>query len=1284
MKQLLRTLFLCLIGLATLPTWAESPLNIGILAFRPKAEALEQWRPLGNYLETELGRKINLSTYTYSELGVAIQRNQLDVVLTNPAHYIFLQHRNGLSAPLVTQITKKGGHELTAFGGVIFTRAESTEISSLSQLTGTKIAATKLESLGGYKMQAYELLVNNLPEPSKDTLLLTGMPHDLVVEAVLAGDVEAGFVRTGVLESMMQEGKLDLKKIKVINKNEPPSFPFMVSTRLYPEWPVATLPKVDEHLSRQLTIALLSLKSDHPAAIQAKIHGFTVPANYSGVGNLLRRLRSAPFDYVPQFTLIDLWATYTNWVIIIALLTLTLLGMSLRLGLQNKKTRKSNNNLLVSQQQLTNVLQGSELGYWDWHYQTEKYSVNSLWLSMLGLTPGQVKGDISDFDNLIHPDDKQLVVDIIQAHIKSKTPYLAEFRMKHTDGHWVWIQGAGTVVEYHNLTHEPVRLSGTHQDITLRKQSEEALLASQVLLQTAQKAAKLGSYVTNIGERTWTNDETFNTIFGIDVHFKRTITSLEHIVHPDDRNPLRECIRSSMKKKEPLVSMEYRITRPSDGETAWIAAWGYNEYNQKGRVTKQIGVIQDITKRKLVEEKLALSARVFNETHESIAITDANCLFVDVNPAFSNTTGYDRAEVIGNNPKILSSGRQTPLFYEEMWSTINEQGYWQGEIWNRKKTGEIYASLMSISALYDPIGTVLNYISVSTDVTDSKNQQEKLNLMAHYDVLTGLPNRALFADRFKQSIAHSKRSQHQLAVCFLDLDNFKSINDNHGHEVGDKLLIEVANRITAIIREEDTVSRQGGDEFALLLNDIESSSQCEQTLERIHHSLAKPYVIDYLEHTITATSGVTIYPSDDGDIDTLLRHADQAMYQAKLAGKHRYHLFNPEHDQRTIQKHHQLKEIEDALANNEFQLYYQPKVNMVTGTVFGAEALIRWIHPEKGLIPPLDFLPLIEGTELELEIGDWVINNALTQLEEWVLQGIKLEVSVNISSNHLLSKTFFANLEAALTQHVMVDPQCLQLEILESSALGDLNAITAVIETCKAALGVKVALDDFGTGYSSLTHLRSLPVDTIKIDQSFVRDMLDDPSDYAIIDGVIGLSNSFNRQLIAEGVETSGHGEMLLLMGCEQAQGYGIAKPMPAADVPPWLNAYTPNEEWLHIGNKHRSTKENKVKLFRLTAEHWENKFIENIKSSPENVKHWPIMNSNFCPCGSWINREIQDKLFEAEGLERLNQAHEAVHDVAVSMRQHYQTGDIETARKRLSQLQSAFEQMNNALGMCE
>lgn len=458
-------------------------------------------------------------------------------------------------------------------------------------------------------------------------------------------------------------------------------------------------------------------------------------------------------------------------------------------------------------------------------------------------------------------------------------------------------------------------------------------------------------------------------------------------------------------------------------------------------------------------------------------------------------------------------------------------------------------------------------------ITQRNQHEQQLRQVAHYDVLTGLPNRALLADRFSQAVAHCNRTNSQLAICVLDLDNFKHFNDRFGHKIGDQLLIEVSDRVSANIRDEDTVSRQSGDEFAILLGNIESYSQCEHTLNRILQSLIQPFPIEQTSYKLTASIGVTLYPQDDVDIDSLLRHADNAMYQAKLLGRNRYQLFNTEKDQETIIKHQQLNEIRQALINNEFCLYFQPKVNMITGEVFGAEALIRWNHPKKGLVPPLNFLPIIEATELEIQVGNWVITQALMQLDKWLEQGIILEVSVNISSHHLLSDNFIHQLDSALAQHPSVNSQSFQLEILESSTLGDLNHVSNIIKNCQKQLGVNIALDDFGTGYSSLTHIRNLSINTIKIDQSFVRNMLDNPDDYAIVEGVMGLSNIFNRNAIAEGVETIEQGLILMVMGCNEAQGYIIAKPMPAQEITDWLVYYTPNKDWSRYSNKYLSPK---------------------------------------------------------------------------------------------------------------
>jgi len=689
-------------------------------------------------------------------------------------------------------------------------------------------------------------------------------------------------------------------------------------------------------------------------------------------------------------------------------------------------------------------------------------------------------------------------------------------------------------------------------------------------------------------------------------------------------------------------------------------------------------VCEDITLRQKSEDNLRLFGRIFSDSYEGITIADANGLITDVNPTFCEITGFTPEEVIGKNPSFLSSGKHSPEFYSDMWEKIEEHGHWQGEVWNRKKSGELFAELLTITSILNDDGDILHYVGLFSDITQSKRQQDTLELMAHYDVLTQLPNRALFADRFVQAIAHSKRTDSLLAVCFLDLDHFKPINDNHGHETGDQLLIEVARRIKECVREDDTVSRQGGDEFAILLGGMENFSQCEALLARIHHSLALPFIINDYSLKITASSGVTLYPNDDSDLDTLLRHADQAMYQAKLSGRNCNHLFDAIKDQNTIKKHHQLHKIEQALVKNEFTLYYQPKVNMETGEVFGAEALIRWIDPELGLIPPLEFLPTIEGTDLEIKIGDWVIAEALRQLAEWESNGLVIAVSINISAHHMLHHSFIENLDEALAKYPNIKPKNLQLEILESSVISDMASISNIIKTCKKGLGVDLALDDFGTGYSSLTHLRNLSVNTIKIDQTFVRDMLDDPNDFGIIDGILALATTFGREVIAEGVETTEQGLMLLTMGCKYAQGYSIARPMPADELLPWRDNYIPNQAWLTL--QKQSAHRRKIELYKLSSTQWMKLFENNIQSSPKSIDHWPIMEHSQCQCGKWLNRSIATKEFDAEWLTKFDQKHQQFHLIANELKQQHQSDEIDTARSGLIELKKHYNDMGKLL----
>ena len=562
-------------------------------------------------------------------------------------------------------------------------------------------------------------------------------------------------------------------------------------------------------------------------------------------------------------------------------------------------------------------------------------------------------------------------------------------------------------------------------------------------------------------------------------------------------------------------------------------------------------------------KELLLAASVFSHAGESIIITDMTGEIVDVNGTFTRITGFSREEAIGQNPRILKSGRQSPEFYADMWQVLLEKGYWSGEVWNRRKNGEVYAVMSTISAVHDEQGITTHYVSLGNDITLIKEHQKQLEHIAHYDILTNLPNRVLLADRLSQAMLQCNRHKKSLAVVFLDLDGFKAVNDAHGHGMGDELLIALSGRMKEALREGDSLSRIGGDEFIAVLADLVNVEDCQPILERLLLSASEPVTIDGVVLNVSTSIGVTIYPQDNVAADLLMRHADQAMYVAKESGKDCYHLFDTVQDDAVKVQRESLEVIRTALDNHQFILHYQPKVNMRTGLVTGYEALIRWQHPERGLLNPIEFLPVIENHAMIIEVGEWVIDSALAQISQWQAMGLNLPVStsVNIAALQLQQPDFTQSLTILLATHPDVEPRYLELEVLETSALEDVHNTSTIMNDCMA-LGVNFALDDFGTGYSSLTYLRRLPASLIKIDQTFVRNMLIDSDDLAIVEGVIGLAKSFKRDVIAEGVETIEHGTALLQLGCELAQGYGIAKPMPASDIPAWINNWKPDVNW--------------------------------------------------------------------------------------------------------------------------
>lgn len=827
------------------------------------------------------------------------------------------------------------------------------------------------------------------------------------------------------------------------------------------------------------------------------------------------------------------------------------------------------------------------------------------------------------------------------------------------------------------------------QNITRRKRDELALKASEERLRISQQYGGIDTWEYDLRHNRDSWEQLVNHDYGLPKTDNPTWTHFLATVCREDRPLVVEAMRKHLKRGA-KYDVEYRIN--VSGKTCWMRTAGQAERNAQGKPTRMLGIVQDISERKLAEEKLHLSARVFSDAHEGIVITDLDALIINVNTAFCEITGYSREEVLGKNPRLLKSGRHNAEFYAELWHMLNSEGHWQGEIWNRKKSGELYAGLLTLSALRDRDGKIIHYIGLFSDITESKQQQQALEMLAHYDPLTKLPNRALFADRFNQAIAHSKRSEMLLAVCYLDLDGFKQVNDTFGHEVGDDLLIEVARRIKLNLREGDTVCRLGGDEFALLFENILSVQQCEDTLRRIHYALADCFVLNDRQIHIAASSGVTLYPLDPEQAETLLRHADQAMYRAKLAGRNCYRFYQPIQNTANLEQHLSFDrleqatgEIRQALDRDQFCLHYQPQVNIATGDVVGAEALVRWQHPLRGLLQPADFMPLIEATPLEIELNQWVLRQVFRQLQHWLDDGFKLRISVNISPRFLLWPNFLALLETVLAEFPALASHQLQLEIREYSVLDDLISVSEILKQCVHRLGVSCALDDFGTSYAAPTHLRHLRLDSIKIDQSLVRTMLDDPEDQALVESVIGLAKAFKYTAIAEGVESLEHGEFLLQLGCKLAQGYVIARPMPADALLPWVKSYQNPASW-HLQNQSPLRAwQTQLLLLQIQQRHGLNR-LRTLLQSPgyATSNGFAPLSLQKSPLGKWLNRVCNPAQFDPLLLKQLEEDHRQQHRLSETVVHLHAEGKSAEAYHTFDALQKISQQIIGILQQLE
>lgn len=566
-------------------------------------------------------------------------------------------------------------------------------------------------------------------------------------------------------------------------------------------------------------------------------------------------------------------------------------------------------------------------------------------------------------------------------------------------------------------------------------------------------------------------------------------------------------------------------------------------------------VVLDITARKQAEANLLLAHQVFSHAAEGILITDANQRILEANKGFEEITGYTREEVVGKMREVLTFGSHDAAFHAEIWDSVHRNGQWQGEVWNRRKSGEIYPEWLSLSQVKDEGGEVINYIAVFTDITLRKESEQRLQFLATHDALTRLPNRMLLQERIDHALRLAQRNKTQLAVLFIDLDRFKVINDTLGHDAGDQLLLQASHRLVNCLRESDTIARQGGDEFVVLLEEFSEDVQYLAGVARkVMDVLMQPFTLMGQEVFISASIGISIYPQDGRDMSTLLKNADIAMYRAKEQGKNTYHFYASDCNVHSFERLALENSLRKALERNELTLHYQPKVDLATGNIVGAEALVRWRHPELGMVPPAKFIPLAEETGLIVVIGEWVLREACMQNRAWQDAGLPLiTMGVNLSGGQFRDDNLRHVIASALAYSGM-QPIYLELEITESMIMQNPERAISVLQGFRE-MGMHTSIDDFGTGYSSLGYLKRFPLDALKIDRSFVRDVPGDQDDVAITKAIIGLAHSLGLKVVAEGVETEAQLDFLRRQRCEQIQGFIYSKPLPAEEFAMLLEA---------------------------------------------------------------------------------------------------------------------------------
>lgn len=685
------------------------------------------------------------------------------------------------------------------------------------------------------------------------------------------------------------------------------------------------------------------------------------------------------------------------------------------------------------------------------------------------------------------------------------------------------------------------------QDITSIKAVEMELRQKEAGLAAAQRIANLGNWEIDLAnnEILLFSDQACR-IYGYDPKsFPATFAAFQDAIHPDERLAVLEALEQARSQSAPF-QLDHRLRQPT-GAIRMVHQQAEIQYDHDNNPSRLIGIVHDVTDKRHAEERLRLTNKVFENSSEAIIIADLHGTILEVNKAFSTMTEYEHGEIIGRNTRILKSDQHDADFYRNMWATLMRSNHWEGEIWDRKRSGEIFPVWLSITAVKDDLGTTTHFAAIMSDLTKKKQAESRIQLLTNFDILTGLPNNTLFQDRLQQAFIDADHHNDLVATIFLDLDDFKVINDSLGLKAGDQMLMEVAARLKECLREGDTLARMGGDDFAIALPNLLKADDAANIAKKMMTRLAqKPFILEGQEVYSNASIGIAIYPVDGEGVDSILQNADAAVFHAKAQGKNNYQFYSADMNVSIFERLELETAMRQALARAEFQLFYQPKVDLASGEMHGMEALIRWTHPEKGMISPVKFIPLAEDTGLILPIGEWTIFTACRDNKKWLDSGYPpMKVSVNLSARQL--KEDVPGLVRRALQETGLPPELLELELTEGMVMQNTEDVIQTMHELKS-IGIGLSIDDFGTGYSSLSYLKRFPIDILKIDQSFIRHLTTDADDAAIATAVISLAQSLRLKVIAEGVETAEQVAFLRRRRCDQMQGYFFSKPVPAEE----------------------------------------------------------------------------------------------------------------------------------------